>query len=79
MLTVWLLWKIYLIEMLQSGLVIGSTTEGCSFELNTVNILLLWLHELNASMKAIGCFSQRVAEASSTLCITCLSAGQANF
>lgn len=48
--------------MLQNSLVVGSPAEGSSLELNVVNILLLWLLQLNTSMKAVGSLCQRTAE-----------------
>ncbi len=60
----------YLIEVLQNRFIVGGTAKGSSLELNAIDILLLWLLQLYASMEAICCFCKRVAEAGSPLQVT---------
>ena len=59
--------RLYLIEVLQHSLIIGCSAESSSLELNALDILLLRLLQLNASMKTVGSLSERATEASSTL------------
>lgn len=53
--------------MLQHSFIVGCSAESSSLELNALDILLLRLLQLNASMKTVGSLCEGATEASGTL------------